>query len=70
MSQKPNKAKLSLSDILREEVALLPEHEIVRVRSLVEHIITLCQHHGSTGEISLGIITALVAEEAKGKWNE
>ena len=65
MSQQPKKGRLSLSDILREEVSLLPDHERVRVRCLVEHIIMLCQHHGSTGEISLGIITALVAEEAK-----
>lgn len=43
----------------------LPDHERLRVSALVEHIISLCEHHGSTGKISLGVISALVAEDAK-----
>lgn len=56
---------MKLSNALREEVALLPDNERVRVKALVEHIITLCEHHGGTGELSLGVIAALVAEEVK-----
>lgn len=55
----------SLSDMMRGEVMSLPDHERLRVSALVEHIIALCECHGTTGEISLGVLTALVAEEAK-----
>lgn len=58
---------MKLSDALREELALLPDHERVRVQALVEHIITLCEHHGDTGKLSLGVISALVAEDLKNK---
>lgn len=51
--------------MMREEVMSLPDHERFRVSALVEHIIALCECHGTTGEISLGVLTALVAEEAK-----
>lgn len=63
--QERRKKTLKLSDALREEVSILPNHERVRVKALVEHIITLCEHHGGTGQISLGVIAALVAEEEK-----
>lgn len=56
---------MKLTDMMREEVLSLPDHERVRVSALVEHIIKLCECHGTTGEISLEVLAALVAEEAK-----
>lgn len=64
------KKNLTLSDALRQEVQLIPEHERVRLKALTEHIITLCEQHGGTGEISLGIIAGLVADYAKDKNHE
>lgn len=52
----------SLLDAITEEMSNLPEHEVVRIKALAEHIIRLCEAYGETGIASLSLVSAIYLE--------